>query len=402
MEKKKRKVNLFPDVLTHYRVAAFNAIFSRISADISVYAPIKTKIPGLMLTNSGSGQIKSFKLRYNRNLELGRFCFWQTEQIKAVFRAKNETIVLWGMVNVLSSWIALLIGRLLRKRVVLWSHGIYGREGRVLLLLRLLYYRLADGLLLYGSYSKELLVRHNFSHKKIWVINNALDVDEQSRIRDSINANEVCSHRKSLFPDLSDDTVVGIFVGRLTQQKRLDVIPQLLDFSRRKGIDFRFLFVGSGSEKDLLVSTIGQLGLNPYVVFGDAEYDERALALHFMSSDICVSPGNIGLTCMHSLVYGIPVATNSDIRFQMPESEAVNEGSTGFVFDLNDPDEFVQKLKLILQRRVGHDIAGECISCINTWYNGDYQSRVFSKCLDEVPQTADEVKILPDWIKNKI
>ena len=53
-------------------------------------------------------------------------------------------------------------------------------------------------------------------------------------------------------------------------------------------------------------------------------------------ADLTVSPGKIGLTAMHSLMYGTPVVTHGDLDAQMPEVEAIEEGRTGAFFRRGD------------------------------------------------------------------
>ena len=46
--------------------------------------------------------------------------------------------------------------------------------------------------------------------------------------------------------------------------------------------------------------------------------------LHF------VSPGNVGLTAIHSLSYGTPVLTHNNFNNQMPEVESIQPGFNGY------------------------------------------------------------------------
>lgn len=51
-----------------------------------------------------------------------------------------------------------------------------------------------------------------------------------------------------------------------------------------------------------------------------------------MASSVTVAPGKVGLTAMHSMVYGVPVVTHGDASDQMPEWEAIIPGKTGSLF----------------------------------------------------------------------
>ncbi len=58
-------------------------------------------------------------------------------------------------------------------------------------------------------------------------------------------------------------------------------------------------------------------------------YDEEIIGELIFNAQLCVSPGNVGLTAMHSLVYGTPVITHNNFSNQSPEFEAIIDGKTG-------------------------------------------------------------------------
>jgi hypothetical protein len=68
------------------------------------------------------------------------------------------------------------------------------------------------------------------------------------------------------------------------------------------------------------------------VHFEGACYDEHRIAELISASTVTVAPGKVGLTAMHSMVYGVPVITHSDADDQMPEWEAIIPGVTGALF----------------------------------------------------------------------
>jgi glycosyltransferase involved in cell wall biosynthesis len=70
-------------------------------------------------------------------------------------------------------------------------------------------------------------------------------------------------------------------------------------------------------------------------LFG-ACHDEESLGQMIYHADCTVSPGKVGLTAMHSLMYGTPVVTHGDFDAQMPEVEAIEPGRTGAFFRRGD------------------------------------------------------------------
>lgn len=47
------------------------------------------------------------------------------------------------------------------------------------------------------------------------------------------------------------------------------------------------------------------------------------------NADLCVAPGNIGLTAMHAMMFGCPCISHNDFSWQMPEFEAIVPYKTG-------------------------------------------------------------------------
>ena len=62
------------------------------------------------------------------------------------------------------------MAKLIGRKIVFWSHGIYGNEGHIKLNIRKLFYSFADAFLLYSDYGKMQMVKNGFSENKIFVI----------------------------------------------------------------------------------------------------------------------------------------------------------------------------------------------------------------------------------------
>ena len=78
----------------------------------------------------------------------------------------------------LTSWLVLFLSKLLpNKKVYLWSHGWYGREGFVKKLMKKVYFGLADGTFLYGNYAKRIDdKRRGLMQTNFFVIHNSFEL----------------------------------------------------------------------------------------------------------------------------------------------------------------------------------------------------------------------------------
>ena len=109
------------------------------------------------------------------------------------------------------------------------------------------------------------------------------------------------------------------------------------------------MFIGDGPIASLLRKKAEKM--MEQVTFLGAVYDEELIASLLWNADLCISPGNVGLTALHSMAYGTPVATHNDFAEQMPEYEAIIEGRTGFFFDRNSVDDLEKETDQLVRTK---------------------------------------------------
>ena len=178
------------------------------------------------------------------------------------------------------------------------------------------------------------------------------------------------------------------FVGRLTEEKQLGLLVQALV---QLGEPVNLLFVGEGPEIESLQAMCHELGLSERTKFMGACHDEEKLAEYFSTADLCVSPGNVGLLAMHSLVYGTPLITHDDPTHQGPEFEAVIEGRTGGFFQRGNVESLAEKIQEWLERNEAErePVKQDCMAVIDRFYTPKRQCAVFKAVLDgQVPEAV--------------
>ena len=98
---------------------------------------------------------------------------------------------------------------------------------------------------------------------------------------------------------------------------------------KNKGLNCNLVFIGDGSMRKMLEQKVKSLNITQQVWFYGACYDEDTNAELIYNADLCVAPGNVGLTAIHAMMFGCPVVTHGDFRYQMPEFEAIKPLLTG-------------------------------------------------------------------------
>ncbi len=292
---------------------------------------------------------------------------------------KHNTFLMLGDSRSLSTWLFLIFAKLFpRKKVYLWTHGFYGKESKLEAFIKKNIFNLADGIFSYSNYAKDLMIKKGFDEKKVYVIHNSLNYETQLNIRNNIVASDIFQkHFQNNNPNI-------IFIGRLTKVKRLDMLLDAIDMLKERGKFYNVTFVGDGVERNILEQQVNKLRLEQNVWFYGACYDEYQNAELIYNADLCVAPGNVGLTAMHTMVFGTPVLTHDDFKWQMPEFEAIIPNKTGTFFKNGDTSDLAGKIEGWFKVYAGSReiVRNACYNEIDTYWTPQFQLEILKKGMD--------------------
>jgi len=304
---------------------------------------------------------------------------WQKGLIKKCLLSDYDSIIFLGSPYFISTWIAVLIARFKGKKVLFWTHGFIRNEG-LKDVLRKLFFKTANGLLLYSNWAKLNLTQHGFKPENLTVINNSLDYEKHITLRYLLSNENLIKNKKALFSEY--DLPIVMFVGRLTPQKKLTVLLELVTKLNASCMEVNLLLIGDGEARLELETAVKRLNIQQNVVFYGSTHNEEELAPLIGMADICIAPGEVGLTAIHSMSYGTPVITHNDPLHQMPEFEAVIEGVTGSLFVKDDLNSLVKVTKhWLLVNRDRELVRQNCYKVVDQFYNPSYQVKKIIEAL---------------------
>lgn len=307
--------------------------------------------------------------------------FWKQSKV-ADEASKDEynTLLMLGEPFNLSTWWIMIRNRFSknRKNIYLWSHGWYGRENFAKKWMKRIFFGLADKTFLYGNYAKEMAIKQGFPEEKLEVIHNSLDHANQIKLRESLSKSNIY---KSHF---GNENPVIIFIGRLTAVKRIDLLIEAIAKLKEQGKLFNVTLIGDGEKRKELEGLVYDRGLEKQVWFYGACYDDNQNAQLIYDADLCVAPGNVGLTAMHTMVFGTPVLTHNNFPMQMPEFEAIIPGKTGDFFEYNNISSLADKIESSTTcNKLDRDlIRKECYHEIDSYWTPDFQMRILKSTLE--------------------
>lgn len=300
----------------------------------------------------------------------------------------DTLIVNMGLFSI-TEWSLLMLSKVRKQKIFIWAHGWYGKETRVQRMVKRFYFSLADGIFVYGDRARKLMTEAGICADKIFPIHNSLAYSVQKPLRDSLSPSDIYQRH------FGNDHKNIVFIGRLTAVKRLDLLLDAVGQLKREGEAYNVVFIGDGVEKERMKAQAKEAGISEQVWFYGECFDERTNAEMIYNADLCVSPGNIGLTAIHVLMFGCPAITNDDFNHQMPEFEAIENGKTGLFFKAGDSHSLAQSISRWFRDHSANReaVRQQCYDVIDRGWNPDYQIKIIKDAISM--QTNENYRITP-------
>lgn len=323
----------------------------------------------------GNDRVKIRQLGFKTSGPFGRSLsgYWHI-----IFDANLRAIIILGDPNIRSTWVIAVAGRLARKKIVFWAHGWLKPEAKLKAKIRNLYFSLADKVLTYDDRARDIARSTGFPVERISPIYNSLDWGRAREIARTLERGDLSELRA----EMSESPALPIVIctARLTRLCRFDLLIESAALLKSEGFSLTLVLVGDGPEKPNLERQANALGVT--IRFMGAVYDEERIGRLIFAADVTVSPGKVGLTAMHSLMYGTPVITHDDRNAQMPEVEAIRPGYNGAFFRRDDPRDLATVIKTWIEGAADRNsIRRRCQKVIEERYNPVTQRRLIEEAL---------------------
>ena len=320
-----------------------------INAYVITYQPITVNRRGLDYEKRGTVEIHRFRW-FGKNLlfklekkyflnflyiSSGLFLYSLYFLIPRV--NKVDTIHAQG-INAAS--IAVILGKIFRKRIVVSLHTIYrlSKQPRLLSFVRAIL-NMSDKILVLGEYGKLDLESAGINSQKVEIYNYWVD-----RERFFIEDRQIVRSRLSL----PSNKFIGLFVGRFVEQKGLRIVAEAL--KKLNQDDFLFLFIGDGPEK-IYLDKLSKVN-NNILYLGIKSNQE--IVNYYNASDVLlwgsIDNSYLGRVCIEALYCGLPIIAPNHCRILDVDCDILPEtlpSSVGFLVP-PQPSELIKILKCLL------------------------------------------------------
>lgn len=270
----------------------------------------------------------------------GRFVFLNV--FSALRKLKPEAIVHQGSPGIVSLPATWLWCKLTNTGFILWTHGYERHQGfkpnsSFRSWLRLIYFKMADGVLFYTKQRKDFF-SNVLPPGKLFHATNTLDTEKLLQLRDKFKTIGADAIKK----ELKLEGFFNIaFIGRLLKEKMPDHLLQVAHNLKQQGLKLKIHLIGDGEEVASLKQLTRTLDLEQDVIFYGAVYDDTLSGKILFASDLMVMPGYVGLAINHAYCFDLPVITYSqgdNGPFHSPEIDYLEHGRTGLMVKSHDMD----------------------------------------------------------------
>ncbi len=320
--------------MTNYRVPLFESMRHRL-AEAGVNLHVASGTPISVEVTKRDGGILSWGLKIPCR-------YWKFNGLqiafqpipKALLKQQDLVVITHENAMIFNYWL-LLRRRFTRTRIAFWGHG--GNFQSVIKnslseKLKTWIAAKVDWWFAYTSLSVEKVISTGFPENRITCLNNTIDVDELVSCRKSISSKEIDSLRDSL--GLYSNNV-GIFIGSLYKEKRLNFLFTTVDKLKQRLPDFELLIIGDGPLRDMVRNSIAA---RPWTRWVGAKHD-REKVLYASLGHVMLNPGLVGLGILDSFTMGLPMVT-TDCGIHSPEIAYLESGRNGLM-TANDSKAFV-------------------------------------------------------------
>ena len=367
----KKKLCIIYNTAPHYREAIFQKIDEEYDCDW-YFGPMRLDIKEMDVTKLKNVHwIKQYGNPNKLMVKKG--------MLMLLFKKKYQNYFMLAETRSITDWLFLWMAHTFfpKKKVYIWTHGWYGKEMGPIAKMKIWLFNNVTGTFVYSNYARNLLINEGVPADKLFTIHNSLHYDQQKALRESIKPSVL------YYDHFGNNNPVVIFIGRLTKVKQLDMLVDAVSDLNKQGHSCNLVFVGDGTERKALEQQISELRIQDIVWFYGACYDEKINAELIYNADLCVAPGNVGLTAMHTMVFGTPVISHNEFKWQMPEFEAIRAGETGDFYEYQNEQSLVQTISRWFAKKKGKrdEVRQACYNEIDSQWNPNFQMEVIKKNL---------------------
>ena len=247
---------------------------------------------------------------------LGGRLFYQKNVVLRVFQDKPDAVITFANPRFISFWMIMIACRILNLKFYAHGQGLYAytNPSKFRKMMYKTICRYSTKYVCYTELSKKSLLDAECLPEKLITIKNSLELET------------------TVTPNQKKYTENGVlFIGRLRDGCRLDILIKAIQLSRNNGADLELHVIGSGQLTDHYMNHYKNIS---WIHWHGAVHNNHDIAKISKLCRIGCYPGDAGLSIVHYLSLGLPPLVHHNIENHMgPEPSYITNNENGFLFD---------------------------------------------------------------------
>ncbi len=326
--------------IPHYRQRFFELLARHGSAEYVVFHGDPPSWTGVAAA-TGPFAFPQRQIR-NREIRIGPWTAIYQPVVREILGGGYDAVVLGHEIKFLSSLAIAALARLRGIALLYWGFGYAPKRGfshtakvrrRALALggfIKDMMAKRADGYLVYTQRGADRLAEIGYPRERIFVLQNTIDMSDQLRLCEALREADTRQIRADF--GLRPDSVVFVYIGRLVEFKRVDLLVEAVRRIARQGLSrhpVEALIIGGGP----LEAALRELAADvPGVHFLGALPAGETVARALKASAAVIVPGAVGLAVNHGFAHGRPMITGNN-EMHGPEIDYVENGVNGLIVE---------------------------------------------------------------------
>ena len=350
MHKGKQKIRvLFVQQINRaYRVPLLKKLSQHPDLEVTVVygtsSPVQAGDIGISIATDAmpyrtiSGPISGIRYR-------GREILWFGLAMQSIKSEFFDVVICDYYTRLLTIWPMQSIQHRRSAKFILWGIGFHQKPTPLLDKIRIQMVNRSDALILYSENENRRYQEMGVQKEKCFVARNTVDIEG---IDAAILATELSDIQECRKKVGAEKGPLLMHVGRLAENKRLDLIVCALPELRKKWPQIQLALIGEGPKHPDLSNLARELLVEESVHFLGSITDHKRLAPWVLASDLFVAPAQIGLMAPMSLVYGRTLVISDVKEHHGPEVQVFLPGETGLNYKYGNINDLTRNINILL------------------------------------------------------
>ena len=285
------------------------------------------------LGTSIAAEIKAIYL--GRVIDLPFKLNWQLGVFRISIRS-DDLLIVGGNIRHIALMLFLVYLKIFnRGKIGWWGHYSSGSVKPISTRLRLfLGLKLSHFFIFYTQQEVKRYQLQSRSKHPVYFMNNGLNIQTIGKFRAEYNVTKRGSNI--------------LFLGRLTKKSKLEDLIKAISLVHNNGLNLHVVGASDSMVLEYYQLLAENYKVSEKIFWHGPLWDEEDISRICNMCAIMVYPGDVGLSLIHALSYGIPVIVHNSKTTHMPEIEAFEEGINGISFTKENLKELTESIDLLL------------------------------------------------------